>query len=134
MLRAMSLATVAVAISVLSLVSSCSGDSGLKVTRIDPKEGPYQGGDPVSIHGNGFEKTRPANIYFNGRPGRILSVENDRIIVEPPGGNLGEKVTIKIIFDDSRAKEFKDIYTYIEPNKGFGVDELTGGEKKDEKK
>jgi hypothetical protein len=113
----------------LLLLSGCGDDGGLKVTRVSPKEGPYQGGDPVTISGSGFEKTRPSKVYFNDREGRIISVEDEAIKVEPPGGNLNEKVTIKIVFDDSRRKELKDIYTYIEPGKGFDVDGLTGGDK-----
>src|SRR5678816_1003384 len=111
----------------LLLLSGCGNDGTLKVTRVSPKEGPYQGGDPVTISGSGFEKTRPSQIYFNDRPGRIISVEDESIMVEPPGGNLNEKVTIKIVFDDSRRKELKDIYTYIEPAGGFDVEGLTTG-------
>ena len=113
----------------LLLASGCGDESGLKVTGVSPKEGPYQGGDPVTITGNGFEKTRPSTIYFNDRPGRIISVEDQAIRVEPPGGNVNEKVTIKIAFDDARRKELKDIYTYIEPGKGFDVEGLTSGDK-----
>ncbi len=132
-MRAISWLWTAVALSAL-LLTACGDDSGLKVTKISPKEGPYQGGDPVTISGSGFDKTRPSSVFFNDRPGRIISVESDAIKVEPPGGTVNEKVTIKIVFDDSRRKELKEIYTYIEPNQGFGVDELTGKPKDGEKK
>jgi len=132
-MRAISWLWTAVALSAL-LLTACGEEGGLKVTRVSPKEGPYQGGDPVTISGSGFDKTRPSSVFFNDRPGRIISVEADAITVEPPGGSVDETVTIKIVFDDSRRKELKDIYTYIEPNKGFGVDELTGKKKDEEKK
>ncbi len=118
-------------------LNACSKDEGLKIKRISPKEGPFEGGDPVTIYGSGFQEggAKSVNVYFGTRKARVRGFEgNDKLIVEAPGGNKGETVNVKLIFGDSRTLEIENAYKYIDASAGFGVDEMTEGKTEKKKK
>ena len=113
-------------------VASCSKDEGLKIKRIEPKEGPYEGGDPVTIHGSGFQEggAKSVDVYFGKKKARIRGFQgSDKLMVETPGGVKDQTVDVILIFADSRKLEIKDGYKYIDAKAGFGVDELTDKDK-----
>lgn len=114
----------------LALGLGCGGDEGLKVTKVEPKEGPFGGGDPVRIHGSGFQSsgTRKVDVYFGGNKAQVLEIESGLIVVRPPGGKVGEKVDVQLVFEDSRRIKIDEAYKYIDPAP-LKVDDL---EKKDD--
>jgi hypothetical protein len=121
-------------IGLLALAATgCSKDEGLKIKRISPKSGPAAGGDPVTIYGSGFQKggTLDVRVFFGKKRATVVGFNGDsELVVRPPGGKIGSVVDITVQFGDSRYKEIKKAYTYIDPRAGFGVDTLTGGKKK----
>lgn len=128
------LAGILAGLGLLALAATgCSKDEGLKIKRISPKSGPSAGGDPVTIYGSGFQKggTLDVRVFFGKKRAHVMGFDGDsKLVVRPPGGKIGEVVDVTIQFGDSRYKEIKNAYTYIDPRAGFGVDTLTGGAKK----
>lgn len=132
-------------VSVLALVmamsaTACSKDEGLKIKKIEPAEGPYNGGDPVTIYGSGFDSAaaRSVNVYFDGKPATVLGTQGgEELVVVPPGiaalpeGQNRKPVKVTIIFSDSSKFERDGFYTYIDDSRQT-VEDLLGG--KDEKK
>jgi len=140
MLRGILARSLAVAVSLVLFLglSACSKDEGLKIKRISPKEGPYEGGDPVTIFGSGFQEggAKSVDVYFGNKKARVRGFEgNDKLMVETPGGHIGETVSVTLIFGDSRKLEIENAYKYIDATAGFGVHEMTEGDvEKDKKK
>jgi hypothetical protein len=114
------------------LLTGCSKENkGLKITSIEPKTVPLEGGEVV-IHGQGFQSdgTVGVTVYFGERKGKVVNIEgDDKMVVRAPGGSAAEKVSVKLIFDDSREFVYRDACTYAEVNKGYSVDTLTEGHK-----
>lgn len=118
-------------------LNACSKDEGLKIKRISPKEGPYEGGDPVTIYGSGFQEggAKSVDVYFGTKKARVRGFEgSDKLLVEAPGGQKGETVNVTLIFGDSRKLEIENAYKYIDASAGFGVDEMTEGKVEKKKK
>jgi hypothetical protein len=116
----------------LAVLAACDKPSGLRITDYEPKAGPYMGGDPVVFKGSGFSAQGAvgAQIWFGDKPGRNVRFRGDtEMVVDSPGGQVGEVVDITIMFDDSRKKKLPQAYTYIDPQAGFGVGELTDSDK-----
>ena len=113
--------------------SACSKDEGLKIKRIEPKEGPFGGGDPVTIYGSGFQEggAKSVDVYFGKKKAKIRGFEgSEKLLVETPGGAVNQTVDVILIFGDSRKLEIKGGYKYIDAAAGFGIDEMTDKEKK----
>jgi len=118
-------------------MTGCSKDEGLKIKGISPKEGPYEGGDPVTIYGSGFQEggAKSVDVYFGTRKARVRGFEGStKLLVETPGGKVGESVDVTIIFGDARRLKYENAYKYIDATAGFGVHEMTEGEKVEKKK
>ena len=108
---------------------ACSSkDGGLKIKRVEPNEGAWEGGDQVTIYGSGFAKggTRNVDVFFGKEKARVTSFESDdKMIVETPGGKKDQQVDIVIIFADSRQTKLNKAFTYIDSAAGFGIEEAT---------
>ena len=116
------------AVLTLSLVACGEQEKGLRITGLEPKAGPHTGGDTVTIYGSGFtsDGAKGVEVWFGKKRGRNIRFRGDtKLVVEAPGGSIGEVVDVIIVFDDARQKPIKDAYTYIDPGQGFTVDELT---------
>jgi hypothetical protein len=96
-----------------------SEDTKLKVTGIDPEKGDVEGGTYVRIKGNRFiaDGARNAKVYFGSRQGTVVRFASDaELIVEAPGGKLGEKVDVLIIFEPGGELRIPKGFEYIEKN------------------
>jgi hypothetical protein len=96
-----------------------SEDTKLKVTGIEPEKGDVEGGTYVRIKGNRFmaDGTRGAKVYFGNRQGTVVRTASDsEMIVEAPGGKLGEKVDVLIIFEPGGELRIPKGFEYIEKN------------------
>ena len=110
--------------------SGCDKEKGLKIKAISPKTGPADGGGSVTIHGNGFQEAGVGvDVYFGDRKARFLRYEgDDKMLVVPPPGEVGQAVDVQVLFNDGRGHKFPAAYTYIDPKEGFGVDALAPGD------
>jgi hypothetical protein len=131
-MRSSIMALVAVA---LAFVVACgSNDGTLKVTGMDKETGDAEGGTYVRIYGNGFVNpaVRSAKVYFGSRqsaPPRFAS--DSEMVVEAPGGKVGETVDVTIIFEPGGEKKLAKAFTFKEKNNtGPSVDDLNTGDKK----
>ena len=127
------LAIVIAALAALAMSAGCEKKKGLRITGFEPKNGPYTGGDPVVFKGGGFtaDGVRGVEIWFGDKRGKNVRFRGDEaMIVDAPGGAVGEVVDITIRFDSGRTKKYAKAYSYIDPAAGFGVGELTEDEKK----
>jgi hypothetical protein len=101
-------------------LSACgSEDTKLKVTGIEPEKGEVEGGTYVRIKGNRFiaDGARNAKVYFGSRQGTVVRFASDaELIVEAPGGKLGEKVDVLIIFEPGGELRIPKGFEYIEKN------------------
>ena len=121
--------------AMLLLGAACEEKKGLRITGFEPKNGPYTGGDPVVFKGSGFtaDGVRGVEIWFGDRRGKNVRFRGDsEMIVDTPGGAVGEVVDITVRFDSGRTKKYSKAYSYIDPAAGFGVGELTEKQKEDE--
>ncbi len=105
---------------VLALVGAlgCKGDTKLTITEIYPVRGPYTGGDPVTIHGTGFQTPSPqgVKVYFGKRPAKPPVIMSDtELRVEPPAGEINQVVDIDVVFDDARSAKLPQAYKYVDP-------------------
>lgn len=126
------LALILAALSMLALASGCEKEKGLRITGFSPKQGPYTGGDAVVFSGSGFQAdgVKGVEIWFGGKRGKNVRFRgDDEMVVDAPGGAVGEVVDITIRFDGARTKKLTKAYTYIDPAAGFGVGDLTGDDK-----
>jgi hypothetical protein len=105
-----------------------SEDTKLKVTGIEPEKGDAIGGTYVRIKGNRFlaDGARNAKVYFGSRQGTVIRFASDsELIVEAPGGKLGEKVDVLIIFEPGGEMKIKNGFEFIEKtDTGPSVDDL----------
>jgi IPT/TIG domain len=101
-------------------LAGCKDDGPLSVKRIDPVEGDYMGGTYVRIFGNRFTRdgARSAKIYFGSRPSAPPRFASDtEMVVEAPGGKIGETVDVLIIFEPGGEKKIAQGFTYVEHKK-----------------
>jgi IPT/TIG domain len=106
------------ALLLLSLCwAGCNSDGPLAVTAIEPSEGNFLGGTYVRIKGNRFTKdgARSAKIYFGSRQAGLPRFASDtEMVVEAPGGKLGDTVDVLIIFEPGGELKIPNAFTYIE--------------------
>ncbi len=118
-------------------LAGCDKEEGLKIKRISPNSGPITGANPVTIHGTGFQTggAREVTVFFGNRKATVMGFDGDtKLVVQPPGGKLGDVVDIMIQFGDSRYFTRKKAYSYVDTKAGFGLEEALGNKKKDKKK
>src|SRR5262245_4400273 len=111
------------------VVAACGGeDTKLKVTGIEPEKGDVDGGTYVRIKGNRFiaDGARNAKVYFGSRQGTVIRFASDsELIVEAPGGKIGEKVDVLIIFEPGGELKIPKGFEFIEKHdEGPSVDQL----------
>lgn len=130
-------------IALLLALVGCSEDTKFKVTGIEPNTGAFEGGTRVKIKGNRFTKdgALKATVYF-GKGGvehmksaDVLGFQgDDTLLVKTPGGEIGEKVDILIIFEGGKKGTaeitLKDAFTYVEEKKSDVGDLDTKKDKK----
>ena len=107
-------------------LAGCSEDTKLKVTGIDPKQGDYAGGQPVTLKGNRFQKDGPraAKVYFGSRQGQVVRfAADDELLVIAPGGELNSVVDVLIIFEPGGEIRLSKAFKFIEPA-AVGVEDL----------
>lgn len=123
---------VSLVVATLAVLAGCEEKKGLAITGFEPKAGPYTGNDPVVFTGHGFtnEGIQGAEVWFGDKQGRNVRFRGDtEMLVDAPGGEIGEVVDIVIRFDSAKTKKFANAYTYVDPQAGFGVEELTDTQK-----
>ncbi len=112
----------------LVLAACGSEDTKLKVTGIDPEKGDVNGGTYVRIKGNRFiaDGARNAKVYFGSRQGTVVRFASDNeLIVEAPGGKVGEKVDVLIIFEPGGELKIAKGFEFIEKSsEGASVNDL----------
>ena len=119
------------------LVACGSSDTTLKVTGMDKDTGDAEGGTYVRIYGNGFvnPSVRSAKVYFGSRqaaPPRFAS--DGEMVVEAPGGKVGETVDVTIIFEPGGEKKLAKAFTFKDKNvQAPSVDDLNTGDSKPKK-
>lgn len=105
-----------------------SEDTKLKVTGIEPEKGDVNGGTYVRIKGNRFlaDGARNAKVYFGSRQANVIRFASDsELIVEAPGGKVGEKVDVLIIFEPGGEMKIKQGFEFIEKDTtGPSVEDL----------
>ena len=103
----------------LVLAACGSEDTKLKVTGIDPEKGDVNGGTYVRIKGNRFiaDGARNAKVYFGSRQGTVVRFASDsELIVEAPGGKVGDKVDVLIIFEPGGELKIPKGFEFVEKN------------------
>jgi hypothetical protein len=102
----------------LAMGAACSKKSGVQISGISPKRGPFLGGDPVTITGSGFSSTQGFSVYFGTNKAKNPIVRGDsEIVVSPPAGKENETVDVEIEFDDAHRMKIPKAYTYYDPTK-----------------
>jgi hypothetical protein len=122
---------VAVVLAAGVVLGGCKDDPKLKVTRFEPTEGDFAGGERVTIYGNRFAKdgVRNAKVYFGNKEADVIKFEgDDKLIVKAPAGNPGEEVDILIIFEPGGEITPPQKFKYVAPTQA-DVKDLGGAKK-----
>jgi hypothetical protein len=126
--RSLPLVSLIFGLLVLGAAACSKEDTKLKVTGIEPDKGNVEGGTYVRIKGNRFiaDGARNAKIYFGSRQGTVIRFASDsELIVEAPGGKVGEKADVLIIFEPGGELKIANGFQWIEKNEsGPSVDQL----------
>jgi hypothetical protein len=105
-------------LGVSAALGACgSEDTKLKVTGLEPEKGDAAGGTYVRIMGNRFiaDGARNAKVYFGPHQGTVVRFASDsELIVEAPGGKVGDKVDVLIIFEPGGELKIAKGFEYIE--------------------
>ena len=83
------------------------------ITSVTPAEGPFEGGNKVSIIGSNFMSG--VKVYFNDVEGHTALVSGSRLTVTVPPAIQEGPVTVKIINSDATNVELPNGYTYLAP-------------------
>lgn len=121
-----------VLLAVLAGAAGCKEDKKLKVTRIEPSRGDYNGGQLIEVSGNRFQAdgVRSVKVYFGSVPGTVLRFEGDKKLkIYAPPGKVNETVDVKFYFEPGGVLTVPKAYTFIEPNSA-SVDDLDTSKKK----
>jgi hypothetical protein len=112
-------------------LGACKDDPTLKVTGIDPDKGDAEGGTYVRIKGNRFiaDGAMNAKVYFGGHQGTVIRFASDsELIVEAPGGKVGDTVDVLIMFEGGKVgqaeKKIPHAFTFVEKKAPASVDQL----------
>jgi len=105
-----------------------SEDTKLKVTGLEPEKGDINGGTYVRIKGNRFlaDGARNAKVYFGSRQANVVRFASDsELIVEAPGGKVGDKVDVLIIFEPGGEMKIAKGFEFIEKaDQGHSIEDL----------
>jgi hypothetical protein len=120
---------VLLALVALLVAGACSEDKKLKVTGLEPTKGDFNGGQLVRIAGNGFTQNGALNakVYFGDRQGTVVRFDGDTgLIVQAPGGDVGQTVDVLILFEGPGAGEARlpKAFTFVEPGTGADIEDL----------
>ena len=127
---------VTIAVAFIIALTGCEKQDKLQITKIEPRQGPFNGQDPVTIFGTGFQQgaAKGVKVYFEiankkAREARILRFEgNSKLLVEPPGAEEGDVADVLIVFEDGRQLTYPKAYQYTKPTTAYGVD-MVGAKK-----
>ncbi|MGE0546410.1 MAG: IPT/TIG domain-containing protein [Kofleriaceae bacterium] len=102
----------------LGLVSCGDDDTTLRVTGLSRNTGDVHGGDYIVVRGNGFTNgARNVKVYFGTKQGTFIRfVNDDELVVEAPGGKVGEKVDLRLDFEPGGTIKIPDAFTFVEKN------------------
>ena len=88
---------------------ACGGKGGgakapsqtLRVTGLDPTSGTPDGGQPITIQGEGFlGDSRTVTVFFGDSQAQVIDIPSDNEVkIETPPGPAGQKVDVSITFD-----------------------------------
>lgn len=93
------------------------GERDLAITGIEPQAGDTDGGTYVRLRGSGFMTpgARNAKVYFGNRQGTVVRFANDgELIVEAPGGKVGEIVDVLVIFEPGGELRLATAFKYVD--------------------
>lgn len=100
----------------LALVASCQKGGDLKIEKVEPDQGTTNGGEEVTISGDGFVpgKTQ-AEIRFGRKKAETVTIAStSKIKVVTPVGDKGP-VDVSVAFDDGRVFKLANGFRYVEP-------------------
>lgn len=106
-------------------VASCGGKSGgasspgakLRVTALDPATGSPDGGQPITIKGEGFmSESRAITVYFGDSQAQVIDVPSDHEVkIEAPAGPAGQAVDVLIAFEPGGEIKLPHAFTFTGP-------------------
>jgi IPT/TIG domain len=120
---------VVLALIMAAAAAGCGKDDKLKVFGLSPSQGDFNGGQTVTIKGNGFQVggVRNVKVYFGNRQGTVIRFDGDTdLYVTAPGGKVGETVDVHVKFDPGGDIIIPKSYTFIEM-KQADIDDLSTG-------
>lgn len=82
------------------------------ITAVSPAEGPFLGGNTVTITGTNF--LRDAVVYFDGVAADTTFSSNKLLRAKAPEATASGVVTVKVVNPDQTSGELVDSYTYLE--------------------
>jgi len=86
--------------------------STLKITAINPKEGPTSGGATVIVAGTGL--TGVSRITFGGIPSANITVDNDTQITATSPAHLAGNVDVEVVTTAGQKSSIPGAYTFVE--------------------
>lgn len=103
-----------VTIALISAALAACG--GAAAPSVEPGEGAFIGGDPLSIRGEGFAGRGPVTVYICQRSAKGVIVEGDRLIrLRTPRADEAGTCDLRIEFGDGDSVTLGGAFTYAVP-------------------
>lgn len=108
-----------------AVVAACGGKSGgsqapggphsVQVIEIEPRTGSPDGGDAITIHGEGFmTESRTVTVFFGDAQAQVIDIPSDtEVKIEAPPGAPGTSVDVIITFDPGGEIKLPHGYTFV---------------------
>jgi len=89
----------------------------LRVTALEPCTGPADGGQPITIRGEGFlGQSRAIRVFFGDSQAQVIAVSSDtEVKIEAPAGTAGQAVDVSIAFDPGGEIKLAGGFTFTAP-------------------
>ncbi len=110
----------------LAVMAACGGKSGggaaapggphaVQVIEIEPRTGSPDGGDAITIHGEGFmTESRTVTVFFGDAQAQVIDIPSDtEVKIEAPPGSPGTSVDVIITFDPGGEIKLPHGYTFV---------------------
>lgn len=107
-------------------IASCGGKGGgpsapggatLRVTALEPAVGSPDGGQSITIRGEGFmSESRAITVFFGDSQAQVIDVPSDtEVKIEAPAGPAGQAVDVMIAFEPGGEIKLAKGFTFTAP-------------------
>lgn len=98
------------------VISLCLGcEEKFSITHLSPPTGQIGGGEPIEIHGSGFDPNMGIAVYFgNSKATNVVVSSSKKLLVSTPSSSEPSSVDVRIATDDGKEYRLPRAFRYVE--------------------